>query len=331
MSRNNTTIVASSSGKDAQGVHIITPASVISYINNSDPPQPNPQVYRTLAADNVSFLINPLWTRSVLDVALPVQTLMDHVSIHPALIRHWISQENQGGLFFPRLPFDTESRAPSIQILKHCVGPSSPPTVACRATGVLNRSPPKKVGAAAPSIQADLGLFIFRRELRSCQDLQPFDSAVWHPASYEIWVHMHTEFALILDEEYIALFPSGEACAFFRRMMHTHFADCGLLFGTMWWKFGLGEMLSDGLYVFMRGLLTDMFILYHNKTLPPTLPPLFNAVALGSGQRVCANCLAFRLGTGQMMRCPCHQVYYCSAACQKANWKVHRVMCGTKQ
>ena len=109
--------------------------------------------------------------------------------------------------------------------------------------------------------------------------------------------------------------------------MHTHFNDFGLVFGTMWRGFGLGEMVNETLKDFMRGILMDMFMTYNTKSAPPQLPPLFNAHTVRSGQRVCAKCMAFRLGSGRMMRCPCHQVYYCSRACQKADWKVHRVVC----
>jgi hypothetical protein len=28
-----------------------------------------------------------------------------------------------------------------------------------------------------------------------------------------------------------------------------------------------------------------------------------------------------------MTRCSGAQVYYCSKACQKANWRIHRVLC----
>ena len=109
--------------------------------------------------------------------------------------------------------------------------------------------------------------------------------------------------------------------------MHTHFADFGLVFGMLWWEFGLRAMVGADLHDFMREALTRMFVVYHSGAIP-LLPPLFNPATMGSGQRICAKCLTFRLGTGHMMRCGrCRQVYYCTVACQKADWKAHRITC----
>jgi hypothetical protein len=358
------TIIASSGGVNADGTHIISPVSVLSYVHNNnkndeeatatDTAAAAAVVYRTRAVDDVSFLINPLWTRRVLNVLLPVQKIFDHVLMHPAMLRHWIrSETTAGGLFFPRLALDTVSLTPSIRISKHDAARDSEVVgQVSRASGVLDRAPPM-VHTTAPSMQVDLDLYIFRRELPpplSRDDdedaditLQPFDPTVWHAASYRAWAKMHTEFAPMLAEEWAAAARGGARAVLvlFRRIMRAHFADFGLLFGDMWWKFGLNAMLKDSLYVVMRGMLMDMFILYNNASnnqssasaaaaAAALLPPLFDAVTLGaSGQRVCAHCLVFRLGTEQMRRCPCHQVYYCSPACQRANWKVHRLMCAS--
>jgi hypothetical protein len=331
MSSCNKKIIASSDGVNAHGSPIITPASVLSYLDSSNPQQ-DPQVYRSLATDNINFLVNPIWTRSVLNVMLPVQKIFDHVPMNPVLIRHWLKQSNgiQGGLLFPRPPLEYESRTPSIQILKHRVDAAASETgyfLHSKASGILlSRAPP--TASAAPSIRVDLNLFVFRRELLPCPDLQRFDPAVWHPNSYELWVHLHTMYAPILDEESNGRIPPGSTTVF-RRIMHTHFEDCGLLFGDMWWKFGLSDILSDSdPYTFMRNTLTDMFLIYTAVPSAPLLTPFSNAVTMGSGQRICANCLATKMGSAQMMRCKCHQVYYCSTACQKANWKLHREVCG---
>jgi len=302
-------IISSSGGINASGGHVITPASVISYVHEDK----RNEVFHALAADNVWFLMNPLWVQSFPGIALPVQRIFDHVPMAPALIRCWIQSDvdAMGGLFFPRLPLDRESLTPSIQIVKSAATSKS---------------------AIESAINVDITLSLFRRELLPSHDLQPFDPAVWHPAAYEVWHYFYADFAPIIESECDAAcsnrFPSG-ACVLFRRMMHTHFADCGLVFGSMWWKFGLADMTNVSLHIFMRGMLAGMFKAYYFAPTPPAvLPPLFNAVTLGSGQRVCAGCMTFRLGTGQMKRCPCQQVYYCSAACQTANWKVHRVVCG---
>jgi hypothetical protein len=317
---------------NANGDPIITPVSILSCIDASV--EQNPRAFQTLATDKLQLLVSPLWTRSILNVTLPIQKIFDNVPMNPVLIRHWLKHDDgkQGGLMFPRAPLDFESRTLSIHILKH----NSEAPVAKRvnmhgnfhprADGILPSAP---VPTTVPSIQVDLNLFVFPRALLPHPALQPFDPAVWNPQSYGIWAHLHTNFAPILDEESDGRIPSGSATVF-RRMMHTHFADCGLLFGDMWWKFGLGDILGDNntLYTFMRNTLTDMFFIYNAVPSAPSLTPFFNAVTMGSGQRVCATCLATRLGSAQMMRCTCHQVYYCSVACQRANWKVHKVVCG---
>jgi hypothetical protein len=122
------------------------------------------------------------------------------------------------------------------------------------------------------------------------------------------------------------------ACALYRQMMHTHFADCGMIFGRrIWCDFGLCDMVHDG--NFMRDMLLDMFKAYflHRQSEQSALPPIFDAVSKQPDQRICAFCLSTRLGTGQMSRCPCTQVYYCSAACQGADWKVHKLVCGARK
>ena len=116
-------------------------------------------------------------------------------------------------------------------------------------------------------------------------------------------------------------------------MMHTHFTDCGLIFGVrIWCDFGLGDMARDE--NFMRDMLFSMFKAYFHNPQPetPALPPIFNAVAKEPDQRICTFCLSTRLGPGQMRRCPCQQVYYCSTACRDADWKkVHKSVCSAKK
>jgi hypothetical protein len=295
-------IICSSTGVNAEGKPVITPVSTLSYTVAAEG---HSTVYSSLATDTVRYMICPLWARKIADVSLPNQRIFDHVSIDPALIRHWLKHVTDGGLFFPRSLFDMKSKDPCVQIEKR--GASAIPS----------------------STQVDLTLYFFRRTVETSSALQPFDSAVWHPDSYEAWVRMHAVFALVLEEECSdsnRIRLQCGACEFFRRIMHTHFADFGLVFGKLWWEFGLRTMVGAGLYDFMRDALMDMFLIYHSAT-PLPLPPLFDPVTVGSGQRICANCLTFRLGTGQMMRCPCRQVYYCSVACQKADWRVHRVLC----
>jgi hypothetical protein len=298
-------IISSSTGTNAKGGHIITPDSVLSYVINDDP-----TVYKSLVSDTTRFLFNSTWTHSMKNVNLPIQRLFDHVPIAPPLIRQWLKSTDgkMGGLLLPGFYTDVDSKDPRIHIVKQ--GQSS-----------------------ATTIQADVILHIFRRELDPSPELQPFDPAVWNPDAYEAWEYMHTEFAPMFEEECDAKnspkLPHN-ICTLFRRVMRTHFADCGLIYSEkIWLEFGLQEMVNNTR--FMQKMLAELFWTYIVAPEPPSLPPLFNAVTVGSDQRICAKCLSFRLGSGQMMRCPCHQVYYCSKACQNADWKVHRVVCGKRE
>ena len=309
MQPNTRTLISSSGGRNASGEHVVSAVSVLSYVcEGSD------QVHTARAVDNVSFMSNPVWSKQMLNVSLPTQRIFENVSLAPALIRHWLRPDSLslGGLVFPRSPLETESLVPIMHILKSGIGSQSAPAL---------------------SIKADLTLSIFWREMKSDSALQPFDPAVWHPTAYGVWRHFYYEFAPMFEEECNATCHAqlpGRVSSLFRGMMHTHYEDFGLIFGTMWFKFGLGEMISTGMHDFMREMLSGMFVRYNLAPVPPASPPLFNAVIRDSGQRICAGCMSSRLGTGQMMRCPCHQVYYCSKACQLANWKVHRLVCGQR-
>ena len=112
-------IVSSSGGVDANGKHIITPVSVLSYVNGVAPRVDN-TVYRSKAVDSVHFLVNPLWTRNFLNITLPIQRIFEYVPMAPALIRHWLQSEHDtsAAVCFPRSPFDMESLKPSVQIMK---------------------------------------------------------------------------------------------------------------------------------------------------------------------------------------------------------------------
>ena len=85
-------IVASSGGIDAKGAHIITPDSVISYVDTDDKEL---KISQTLASGPVSIKINPIWTHELLDVTLPVQRLYEHIPISPALIKRFIENTNE--------------------------------------------------------------------------------------------------------------------------------------------------------------------------------------------------------------------------------------------
>lgn len=280
-----------------------TPAASVSFSDGSGP--------RTLSADSISFLINPLWDYTMEDVPLRVQHIFEHVPIHPSFIKHWLKYEDGklGGLLFPGSHMDVGStKEPKIRILKH-----SPDTEYKNAT----------------SIQANISLYVFRREILESSELQPFDPAVWHPEAYESWCYMYDTFADAVGMECDAdpQYPT-EATLFVRRMMHTHFSDMGMIFSKkIWLDFGLGSMIHQTPHEFMRHMLMCMFMAYNSASID--LPPLFNAVTRhGSGRRVCAKCMIFKRGPGKMMRCPCQQVYYCDKTCQREDWKVHKLVCG---
>jgi hypothetical protein len=332
MAQRNKTIVSSSDGVNSQGEPLISPVSVLNCVNNS-----NGTEYQTLAADNVMIKLNALWSHSLADVPLPVSRIFEYVPIAPALVRHWLgSSGTVGGLIFPVQPLDMESKDLRLQIVKH--------------------SPIAASVDPLSTLRADIHILVFRRDLSSLStELQPFDPALWDPVSYERWRFMHSEFATVVEEELNltgnARFPS-DGCALFRRMMRAHFQDFGMLFGRMWVGFGLRELVGEPLHDFMQQMLLMMFLSYHAPdSPPPPLPPCYSATTVDPGQRVCAKCLTFMLGHGRMKRCgKCHQVrggggcavclmqdgradrglqvYYCSKACQTADWEIHRVVCG---
>jgi hypothetical protein len=291
MSRSsNHTIVSSSSGVNAEGVNLITPDSILSVVNNTDGTG-----YQSLAADNVMIKINALWSHSISDVPLPVSRIFEFVSHAPALIRHWLrSNSTIGGLMFPVSHLDMESKDLRIQIVKH--------------------SPVAASIDPLSTLQVDIHILVFRRDISApSTELQPFDPAIWDPVSYERWCYMHTDFATVMEEELDlagnARFPS-DGCDLFRRMMRAHFEDFGMLFGRMWVGFGLRELAGETLHDFMMNMLLLMFMSYHAPDSPPLpLPPCYNATTVDPGQRVCAGCLTFMLGHGQMKRCGrCFQV-----------------------
>ena len=315
-------IVSSSDGKNAKGGHVLTPTSVLSYrFLDSTTTTPSGEVFESRAADTVRFLINPLWSYSVPDVVLPIQSLFDNVPFAPAMIRYWLQckDRNLGGLMFPRQYQDSESLEPTVHIVK--------------------KSTPLP---GSTSFRAEVTISIFRREIVECTDLQPFDVSVWHSkSSYSTWCFIYHRYALLMEEESSDLgdprLPSAGVCELFRRMMHTHFTDCGLVFGKLWCDFGFADMMIGvPLRFFMFKMLMQMFVKYNNKEavdknndVTTTLPPMFNASTVkGSGQHICAKCLTYKLGSGKMMRCPCREVFYCCEECQKKDWKVHRLVCG---
>jgi hypothetical protein len=292
----NKVIIASSSGTSESGAPIITPVSVLTCKDSADGSE-----YQTRAADNIRLTINPVWSYSILGATIPAQSIFDHVPIQHALIRHWLkaAPEQNGGLVFPVPMLDMESLEPRVHIQR--------------------RTPPQeKQPLPSMMIYVDIHLHLFHRAMPAMEgaaELQPFDPAVWRADSYATWRHMHTDLAVVLEEEieYSGhhLLPQGEnQRSLFRRMMRAHFDDCGLVFGQIWHGFGLKTLLpEESVHTFMRGMLLEMFLSYHAKSTPSLpLPPCCNAFTVDPGQRICAQCLSFKLGSGLMMRCPCKTV-----------------------
>lgn len=341
------------------------PPTSSSPLNTATAPH-NFGIFRTGTTANVIMSLFPLWTHEVRGVLLPEALLFEHVPLHRALVRHWIDSEHteMGGLLLPRDPFDMDAKEPFLQVTKEgmkrarknktLVMPTSleeevavgddewngvrNPSFSAfapedrSAAGPASTTPPP-LPPDAPCLRVDITLFIVRRELEASPALQPFDPARWDPASYAVWRDLHTNLAPVLHDECRRLDSvhlPRDAAALLRRVMHTHFDDCGLVFGALWWGFGLGAMAGISLRTFMRGMLTDMFMVYHVQQRPPPVSTLFNPRTLDRGQRMCASCLALMLGSGRMMRCPCGLVYYCDRACQVADWRVHRVVCRKK-
>ena len=81
-------LVFSSAGVDANGQPVVSPVSLLLYTDAGDG-----KVYSSLATDTVRFAINPLWAKKISDVSVPNQSILDHVPMNAALIRHWLKHD----------------------------------------------------------------------------------------------------------------------------------------------------------------------------------------------------------------------------------------------
>ena len=324
-------------------------------------PSTNFHVFQSRSTANVVMSLYPLWSHELPGIVVPEQHLLRRIELPSALVQQWIENEDEhlGGLLFPRGPFDMASQEPFVQVLKSGAmcrrgrrtqsslfnevrdlhGGHALSLLEDDSAHITRSIPRPKLSVEStpeePHLKVDITLFVFRRDLGSSAELNAFDPRrqSWHPLSYHIWTDIYHNFAPTMQEECAALsnptLPS-DACALFRRVMRTHYDDCGILFGKIWWDFGLGAMVGDrvNLRSFMRGMLTDMFMAYHAIPAPPPVRTLFSPRTYDPGHRMCAHCLVLVVGQrGRMMRCPCGQVYYCGVECQRAHWKVHRTVC----
>ena len=259
-------------------------------------------------SNTVQYNVCALWEHTIHNATLPIQKLFDHMPFDPSHIKEWLRTDTQGGLLFPGSYLDVENQDPKLRIQKCSPHP-----------------------ATTTTINVDITLYMFRRDFTYDEDsllLQPFDPS-WHPQTYERWRFMHEVYAEVVGSQC----DSDPRCPrdgrnTFRRMMHAHFADFGLIFGKkIWFDFGLSDMMTSN--DLMLEMLTTMFFAYIEEEDAPLPPPLFNAATTtGSAQRVCAKCMTFVARGGHLKRCPCQQVYYCSKECQRKDWKVHKVVCG---
>jgi hypothetical protein len=343
---------ASSHGKNSRGLTIATPESLDRPVDVL-----SCRVFHSQATANVVMSLYPLWAREITGVSLPVHLLYVHVPLDEVRVRHWVESEETvlGGLLLPRRPFDMDSVEPFLQIIRQDtershksknspawdIVPVKSDDFLCGEgcdvkypNRVIVPAPKIKIPRGTPFLKVNITLFVFRRDLHSSVELQCFDSSIWNPISYAIWCGLYENLGPVMQEAFDSHnndeLPRN-ACEHLRRVMHTHFEDFGMIFGKLWWDFGLGAMVVPiDIRSFMRGMLADMFTTYHISPDPPLIGTFFNPRTCDPGQRMCAECLSLMLGSGKMMRCPCAQVYYCDSNCQKAHWKTHRVVCGKR-
>jgi hypothetical protein len=132
-------ILSSSHGVNANGEHIITPTSVLTCVKNG-------REFKTLAVDNIEASFFSLWSFCSTNVTLPIQLIFDLVPLNPVLIRQWLRNDaaNGGGISFPDPLLDMNSSQIKVHIEK---------------CGV------EKCGVAeASTLQADINVFLFRRD-----------------------------------------------------------------------------------------------------------------------------------------------------------------------
>jgi hypothetical protein len=178
MPRRKNILISSSDGTDAKGAHIVTPDSVLSYVDATDEEL---KVHHTLAASSINIKVNSIWSRDFMDIALPVRHIYDLVPINPVLIKRWLesTDETMGGLCLPGKWLDTDSKDPRFIIYKNRARPSA---------------------AKSDTIQANIKVCVFRRDIDPSPELQPFDQAIWHPNSREAWEYAHTCLAPMFEE-----------------------------------------------------------------------------------------------------------------------------------
>jgi hypothetical protein len=176
--RKKNLLISSSDGTNSNGTPVVTPDSVLSYVDTNDEEL---KVHSSLAVGTIGIKVNSIWSHELLGIALPLRHLYDHVPISPDLIRRWIesTDEKIGGLCFPGKLLDIESKDPRFIIFKNRAQPST---------------------AKSDSVLVNIRIHIFRRDIDPSPELQPFDPAVWHPNAREAWEYSHARLAPIFEE-----------------------------------------------------------------------------------------------------------------------------------
>jgi hypothetical protein len=280
------TLISSSDGITANGQHIVTRNSVLTF-------EIDGKVRETRPSDSVRLSLNTIFSQALENVTIAVKHVVAYVPFSERVIYEWLANDSQGGLMFPDARLDSVSTGIRIHIEKN-----GPLVVGTK-------------GSVPPTFQGCLTINLFRREP---SDAPPAGPSSWDADAYNLWSYMHTAFADMVGEE---IDLKGDALNIsngadrFRHMMNAHFADCSLLFGAVWRDFGIGALANESMHDFMRHMLITTFLNYHRTSSLP-LPPISGVVTVASDQRVCSKCVTFMLGHGNMMRCPCHQVL---AAC----------------
>ena len=379
-------MLSSSGGADAEGRPVITPLSVLRCVDDANGIEFQTLAVDTVRI-TVNALWCAHWTNVALPVSrlfshVPVAPALIRHWLHQPPPTSDQQKQQLGGLVFPVNHMCTTSKVPRLHIEKSKVVVDAAAGGTCGTTTTTLLPPANEEEV----LRVDLDLQVFRRDLSTTttttidndekdEDLRllpPFDPALgWRAESYERWRYMYATLPPMIEEEELAIIrarrrggsggggggrasssfpppPPSHAAALFRRMMRAHSDDAAIIFGQMWWSFGLRDLLvgedEESLHVFMRRVLMGMFSAYYSSGVYQTqqeegqpaalllpaaavLPPCFDAVTVDPAQRLCAACLVTMLGSGRMLRCPCHKVYYCSKACQLANWGVHRVLC----
>jgi hypothetical protein len=270
-----------------------------------------------------------IWSHEFLNVSLPLQVIFDHIPYRRASIMQWLRDSKAGkpigGLMSPDFSEMVKSNLLSKEV--------------CLKIEYVSELPSND--SKAEAIKANVKISIFGRVFGEMSDIHPFDGSHWPRECYNEWNKNYRVNATVLRytcDEFTAenkklfhVFPK-DVCTFFRTMMRAHYTDCVTIYGKFWPGLCLGEMTRHSMSAFMSDMLIGMFMGYHSKseleTPTANAPAFFDVVLLNCDNRVCSKCKKLKLkGHGELKRCECKEVYYCSSTCQKEDWEWHSLVC----